>query len=265
MEWPLVRRAQGESPRSTSLRKALRSASKRTWNRRVRRGSTLQWRVREPRWRGPCRRWASNRWQGHATGLAERVAARWFALKGVFEHPAGVPGPSAGASGRGADPGAGSVFAGRRGGQDQPGGDTGRALSAQGESVVRPTRLRMACCRLLGARELRAAWCEPFRRLRTRPASDFAGHLRRRGKHCRRAAPECADEEILRNGSGNHRLLLDLSSGSSWLVHRMVNLRPTVLVPITPDMNSVISLQAVERVFAASWTPPAGLCCLITC
>ena len=71
------------------------------------------------------------------------------------------------------------------------------------------------------------------------------------------AAPTIADElhqnvlteEILRNGAGHHRLLLDLSSGSSWLVYRMVNLHPTVLVPMTPDMNSVISLQAVERLF----------------
>ena len=44
-------------------------------------------------------------------------------------------------------------------------------------------------------------------------------------------------------------MLLDLSSGSSWLVHRLADLHPTVLVPMTPDMNSVISLQAVERLF----------------
>ena len=39
------------------------------------------------------------------------------------------------------------------------------------------------------------------------------------------------------------------SSGSSWLVRRMVELHPIVLVPVTGDMNSVISLHAVERVF----------------
>jgi cellulose biosynthesis protein BcsQ len=32
-------------------------------------------------------------------------------------------------------------------------------------------------------------------------------------------------------------------------VRRLANLYPTVLVPIAPDMNSVISLEAVESVF----------------
>jgi cellulose biosynthesis protein BcsQ len=43
--------------------------------------------------------------------------------------------------------------------------------------------------------------------------------------------------------------VLDLSASASWLIRRTVNLHPTVLVPVAPDMNSVISLQAVERFF----------------
>jgi cellulose biosynthesis protein BcsQ len=58
--------------------------------------------------------------------------------------------------------------------------------------------------------------------------------------------------EILRHLKGNDRLFLDLPSGASWLLGRMAELYPTVLVPLAPDMNSVISLQAVERLFRAT-------------
>ena len=37
---------------------------------------------------------------------------------------------------------------------------------------------------------------------------------------------EALVEEILRNGQGNDRVLLDLSSGSSWLIHRLAAVHP---------------------------------------
>jgi len=55
--------------------------------------------------------------------------------------------------------------------------------------------------------------------------------------------------EILAAGPGNHRIVIDLAAGSSWLVQRLADLNPTVLVPIVPDMNSVMSLRSVERMF----------------
>jgi cellulose biosynthesis protein BcsQ len=48
---------------------------------------------------------------------------------------------------------------------------------------------------------------------------------------------------------GRHRVLLDLSTGSNWLIRRLVDSHPVVLVPMAPDMNSVMSLRAVERMF----------------
>jgi cellulose biosynthesis protein BcsQ len=60
---------------------------------------------------------------------------------------------------------------------------------------------------------------------------------------------EATTEQVLRNGQGHQRLLLDLASGSSWLLRRMADLHPVVLVPLAPDMNSVVSLQAVEKEF----------------
>jgi cellulose synthase operon protein YhjQ len=63
------------------------------------------------------------------------------------------------------------------------------------------------------------------------------------------AAQEQLVEEIVNNSRGTHRILLDLTTSSSWIVRRMARMCPTILVPVAPDMNSVISLQAVERYF----------------
>ncbi|MDP9038937.1 MAG: hypothetical protein M3O02_06630 [Acidobacteriota bacterium] len=55
--------------------------------------------------------------------------------------------------------------------------------------------------------------------------------------------------EVLRNGSDSHRILLDLPAGAEWLTRRMTTLGSTVVVPLIPDMNSVIGLETVERYF----------------
>ncbi len=56
-------------------------------------------------------------------------------------------------------------------------------------------------------------------------------------------------EEILGNSRGTHRIMLDLTVGSAWIIRQLARMSPTVLVPLAPDMNSVISLQAIEKFF----------------
>ncbi len=63
------------------------------------------------------------------------------------------------------------------------------------------------------------------------------------------AAQDALVDEITASSRGTHRVLLDLSVNSGWMVRRMARLSPTILVPVAPDMNSVISLQAVEKFF----------------
>ena len=46
--------------------------------------------------------------------------------------------------------------------------------------------------------------------------------------------------------------ILDLTVSSSWIVRRLSRMNPTILVPVAPDMNSVISLQTVEKFFAGA-------------
>ena len=56
-------------------------------------------------------------------------------------------------------------------------------------------------------------------------------------------------EELMRASAGTHRILLDLNASSAWLLRKLSAASPMVLVPLAPDMNSVISLQAIERFF----------------
>ena len=59
-------------------------------------------------------------------------------------------------------------------------------------------------------------------------------------------------EEIVRHAKGTQRVLLDLNGSSAWLARRLARSNSSVLVPIAPDMNSVLSIQGVERFFAGA-------------
>ena len=182
----------------------------------------------------------------------ERVASRWFALKGVFEEaapelPAMMPGRP-----RDAQTPLLALFSMAGGvGKTSMAATLGRALSLQGERVVlTDTTSSGLLPYYFGEREVRPGEVRTFLppegsigaviSLVIRDASGMSEDKRWQ---------EILTDEILRNGLGNQRAVLDLASGSSWLMRRMADLQPIVLVPLTGDMNSVIGLQAVERVF----------------
>ena len=182
----------------------------------------------------------------------ERVASRWFALKGVFKHAA--PELPAMPLTRKVEERmplllvyslAGGV------GKTSLAATLGRALSLQGEKVMlTDTTSRGMLPYYFGERELRPGEVRTFLPPAGSPGvplSLVTYDAASMGQDERQQ--ESLTDEILRNGHGNQRVALDLSSESSWLVRRMVELHPVVLVPMTGDMNSVISLQAVERVF----------------
>ena len=64
------------------------------------------------------------------------------------------------------------------------------------------------------------------------------------------AAQDWFSEELSKNGRGMQRVILDLTPSASWVARRLARMNSIVLVPVAPDMNSVISLQAVEKFFA---------------
>lgn len=56
--------------------------------------------------------------------------------------------------------------------------------------------------------------------------------------------------QILRNGAGAHRILLDLPLGAEWLIRRVATLQPVVLVPLKLDRGTMAAVESVERFFA---------------
>ena len=52
--------------------------------------------------------------------------------------------------------------------------------------------------------------------------------------------------ELISDGGGASRILVDLATASRQVTSRLLVLRPTVLVPLLPDMSSVASLGSLE-------------------
>jgi len=180
----------------------------------------------------------------------ERVAARWLALKSVFED-AGPELPATQPA-RTGEPGL-PVFAvfSMAGGVGKTSllAALGRALSSQGEKVVlTDTAHHGPLPYYFGAGDLRPGMVRSLAQSAENASpislvSYDAGTLESERER------DLLFEVMLRNGDGNHRLMFDMGYGSNWLLRRMADLHPTILVPVAPDMNSVISLQPVERMF----------------
>jgi cellulose synthase operon protein YhjQ len=182
----------------------------------------------------------------------ERVAARWFALKGVFanaereqipEHH--VPGKSSGqvpilvvyslAGGVGKT----SLVAA-----------LGRTLSSLGERVLlADTTSHGLLPFYFGASELHPGVVRTFsppEGSADAPIQLVSYDADPRGEGEQIAAVD----ELLGNGRGLNRILIDLNGSGGWLIGRLAQMKPTVLIPLAPDMNSVIGLQMVEKRFS---------------
>jgi cellulose synthase operon protein YhjQ len=183
----------------------------------------------------------------------ERVAARWFALKGVFEQPGQELPETVPVRQKETRTPVLAVFSLAGGvGKTSLVATVGRALSSMGEKVLlTDTTSHGLLPFYFGASELRQGTVRTF----SPPSgsTDAPIYLVSYEVDQRSAddtAQELLAEEIINNGRGAHRILLDLTVGSSWIVRRMSRMNPTILVPVAPDMNSVISLQTVEKFFS---------------
>ncbi|WP_158945498.1 cellulose synthase operon protein YhjQ/BcsQ [Granulicella sp. S190] len=183
----------------------------------------------------------------------ERVAARWYALKGVFEHPGHDQPEAAPVRQKETRTPVLAVFSLAGGvGKTSLVATVGRALSSMGEKVLlTDTTSHGLLPFYFGASELRHGTVRTF----SPPSgsTDAPIYLVSYDVDQKQTADEAQEllaEEIISNGRGAHRILLDLTVGSSWIVSRMSRMSPTILVPVAPDMNSVISLQTVEKFFS---------------
>jgi cellulose synthase operon protein YhjQ len=182
----------------------------------------------------------------------ERVASRWFALKGVFEQPGQELPEAAPVRQKETRTPVLAVFSLAGGvGKTSLVATVGRALSSLGEKVLlTDTTSHGLLPFYFGASELRPDTVRTFSPpsgSTDAPIYLVSHDVEQKGSD--EAAQEQLVDEIVNNSRGTQRILLDLNANSSWIIRRMARTGPTVLVPLAPDMNSVISLQAVERYF----------------
>lgn len=182
----------------------------------------------------------------------ERVASRWFALRELFDRGPQdqVPEEQKPAT---AEVPVLAVFSLAGGvGKTSLVGTLGRALASLGEKVLlTDTTSHGLLPFYFGASELKPGVVRTF----APPAgsADAAIHmlsfdlLEKAGDL---GAQDWLAEELTRYSQGVQRVLVDLSSSTPWVLRRVARMNSIVLVPMAPDMSSVISLNTVERFFA---------------
>ena len=182
----------------------------------------------------------------------ERVASRWFALRELFEQGPQEKAPEVKKAATGEVPVL-AVFSLAGGvGKTSLVATLGRALASSGEKVLlTDTTSHGLLPFYFGASELRPGVVRTF----SPPvgSADAPIHLLSfdlLGKGGDLETQEWLAEELTRNGQGMQRVLVDLSPSVPWVLKRIARMNSIVMVPMAPDMSSVISLNIVERFFA---------------
>jgi cellulose synthase operon protein YhjQ len=185
-------------------------------------------------------------------GSRDRLTSRWFALKGVFEGNGAAaemaPAPAQAASRAPVV----AVFSLAGGvGKTSLVATLGRALSARGERVL---LVDTAAYGLLpfffGARDQRPGVLRTF----SPPGSSGDAPIQMITIDPETLGPENAAQETLtteiaRQSRGVSRVLVDLATASGATTRRILRMNPTVLVPVVPDMSSVVSVSSIDAFF----------------
>jgi cellulose synthase operon protein YhjQ len=180
----------------------------------------------------------------------ERVASRWFALKGVFDSSQEQEQQQPVRQKETRTP-ALALFSLAGGvGKTSMVATLGRALASLGEKVLLTDTTSYGLLPFyFGARELRPGVVRTF----SPPSGSTDAPIYLVNYEVDKPGeqnPEWLADEIARNSRGTNRILLDLGTGSAALTRRIAKLNPTILVPVAPDMNSVIGLANVEKYFS---------------
>ena len=187
---------------------------------------------------------------GTLQGSRDRIASRWYALQAVFEGslppaqtvPAPVP----------ARPPVLAVFSLAGGvGKTSLVATLGRALSSRGERVL---LVDTAAYGLLpfffGARDQRPGLLRTF----SPPIASCDAAIQMITLDPEALGQETASQEpltveISKHGRGLGRVIVDLATASGAITRRVMRLAPQVLVPLVPDMNSVVSVGSIDAFF----------------
>ena len=185
-------------------------------------------------------------------GSRERLTSRWFALKGLFDHnaPAAETAPAAATMSSHAP--ALAVFSLAGGvGKTSLAATLGRVLSARGERVL---LVDTAAYGLLpfyfGARDQRPGLLRTF----SPPVASGDAPIQMvtldpETLGAEAAAAEALTAEIQKYARGVSRVVVDLATASGATTRRVMRLLPQILVPLMPDMSSVVSVSSIDAFF----------------
>jgi cellulose biosynthesis protein BcsQ len=187
----------------------------------------------------------------------ERMASRWFALKGVFDHPQGAePEPVVHRNREPRVPVL-AVFSLAGGvGKTSLVATLGRALASYGErSLLVDASAYGLLPYYFGSREWRPGRVRTFA-----PPGGMADapiHLLSLDPESRNFDGESdgLNEEILRAAAGMQRVVVDLTTASGGAVRQILRSATAVLVPVVPDLNSIVSLAALDSFFSQQTSP----------
>jgi len=183
-------------------------------------------------------------------GSRERLATRWFALRGVVE--GSVPPTQVAPAPVAARAPVMAIFSLAGGvGKTSLVATLGRALSARGERVL---LVDTAAYGLLpfffGAGDQRPGMLRTF----SPPSSSGDAPIQMITLDPEMFGPETAPQEALtaeisKHARGVGRVIIDLATASGATTRRIMRLAPQILVPLIPDMNSVVSVSSIDAFF----------------
>jgi cellulose synthase operon protein YhjQ len=173
----------------------------------------------------------------------DRVASRWFALRGVLGRnqeevqPSRIEGqiPVLAVFSLAGGVGKTSLVAAM-----------GRGLAARGERVLLTDTCSFGVLPFyFGGREIKAGVIRTF----SGGTSDPPIRVLTLDAERYEADPDLLRREMARGAQDVSRVLIDVATGSSAMLHQAVRMAPILLVPVVPDMASVVTLQALEGFF----------------
>ncbi|MGO9337529.1 MAG: cellulose synthase operon protein YhjQ/BcsQ [Terracidiphilus sp.] len=189
-------------------------------------------------------------------GSRDRLASRWFALRGVFEGiqppPEAIPAPVVSRAP------AMAVFSLAGGvGKTSLVATLGRALSARGERVLLVDTAAFGLLPFFfGATDQRPGLLRTF----NPPGGSSDAPIQMvtiDPEGLGSDTPESLSGEISKFARGAGRVIVDLATASGATTRRIMRMSPLVLVPIVPDMNSVVSVSSIDAFFEHN-SNPAG-------
>jgi cellulose biosynthesis protein BcsQ len=194
-----------------------------------------------PAWLAPTRPELPSQPLPHAPedtlqGSRDRLTSRWYALKGVFEGTQAAPEVQPAPTTSRAPVLAVFSLAGGVGKTSMV-ATLGRALSARGERVLLVDTAAYGLLRTFSPPT--ASGDAPIQMITIDPETLGTEN----------AVPEILNQEVSRYSRGANRVLIDLATASGSTTRRVIRMAPLVVVPIIPDMSSVVSVGSIDSFF----------------